>query len=136
MRLALVLLCLLLAGCDTPSPRYLGAERMDVTHEGVDYIVYRIDDRVQVIRLGSALGVPPEALVRGFRQAARQATGCRIHKVYTGFQVSVIDLRLLCGRTPAEAAEDDDDQPLPPARPAPQPAALSPPGRGASSSPA
>ena len=117
-----VLLSLAVAGCNTPSPRFLGAERREVTYEGVDYIVYRMDDRAQAIRLGSAVGVPADELVRGFRRAARQATGCRTHKVYTNFQVSVIDFRLLCGRgNPA---------------PAPAPAETVSPPPSASSSPA
>lgn len=101
---ALLSVALLAAACNTPSPGFLGAERLEIAYQGVDYVIWRKGERVEAIRLGSALGVAPEALVEGFRGATEAATGCRTHKIHTGFQVSVIDFRLLCPRTPGPAA--------------------------------
>ena len=67
----------LLAGCATPAPAFLGAERRDVTVGGIAFTVYRDGSSAEVIRRGY-LGRAARAGVRPLiYEAAEVATGCR-----------------------------------------------------------
>jgi hypothetical protein len=72
---ALVLL-VALAACDSPSPRFAGAERSQVSQDGRDYVVYRAGSDVQVIRLGYARRGEHAAIRGAMPQVAALATGC------------------------------------------------------------
>ncbi|MFT4013580.1 MAG: hypothetical protein QM682_09285 [Paracoccus sp. (in: a-proteobacteria)] len=77
MRDLLILPLLLLAGCASPAPVFMGATRHDVTLDGIRFAVFHKENEAEVIRLGYLARkqrVPvPELMMR----AAAQATGCR-----------------------------------------------------------
>jgi hypothetical protein len=68
----------LLAACASPAPEMFGAARSAVTLQGIEFIVFQKDDRVEVVRMGY-LTRAQRAPVPGLMiQAAEQATGCRV----------------------------------------------------------
>ena len=80
MRQALVFLSVLLAltACDSPTPGMARGEKTEVTIDGSRFSVYRIDDRVEVIRT-SREWRPDWAVAQAKAQMAiRQATGCKV----------------------------------------------------------
>ncbi len=71
-----LVLLIALAACDSPSPRYAGAERFEVSQDGRDYVVYRAGSEVQVIRMGYARRGEHGAIRAAMPVVAAQATGC------------------------------------------------------------
>lgn len=70
---------LLLAACGaSPAPQFMGATRTEVTRGGIDFVVFRRDERAEVVRLGyltrAGRAPVPDLMV----QAAEEATGCRV----------------------------------------------------------
>lgn len=82
MRLALVLLVLsVLAGCAaSPAPGFIGASRQRVTRGGHDYVLYRRDNRVEVIRLGYAWPGEHQEIQAAMISLIPDLTGCRLWK--------------------------------------------------------
>lgn len=78
MRVILFLIWpLLLAACASPAPEFLGAERQDVTVDGIAFTVFRKGDEAEVIRRSGYLMPAERALAFAlFPRAAEQATGC------------------------------------------------------------
>lgn len=71
-----LVLLLALAACNSPSPRYAGAERFEVSQDGRDYVVYRAGSDVQVIRMGYARRAEHAEIRGAMPQVAARATGC------------------------------------------------------------
>lgn len=72
-----LLLILLVLGCTSPAPGFLGAPRRDVTVDGMRFAVYPRLTEAQVIRLDPA-GRADSGLMAGrMIRAAEQATGCQ-----------------------------------------------------------
>lgn len=75
----MVLILTMLAGCvASPAVHMFGAERHDITLQGIDFTVFRKGDQVEVIRLGYlsyAARAPVPALMR---EAVFRTTGCRL----------------------------------------------------------
>lgn len=69
-------LLILLAACDSPTPRMIGAERHEVTRGGYDYVLYRRDRDVEVIRLGYAPRGAHQAIRATMISLIRDVTGC------------------------------------------------------------
>jgi hypothetical protein len=68
----------LLAACASPAPQYFGAERQEVTLEGISFTVFTRANSAEVIRHGyltRAARVPVAALMA---TAAEQASGCQV----------------------------------------------------------
>lgn len=76
MRLVVPLLALLLAGCASPSPRFLGADPVTIERGGVEHRVYVAGGEAQVIRLGSTRGRSDAALRDLYEGLVIAATGC------------------------------------------------------------
>ncbi|MDE3121758.1 MAG: hypothetical protein KGK00_08285 [Paracoccaceae bacterium] len=74
-RLSLIL-CLLLAGCDSPAPAMFGAHVVHVTREGRAYSVYRRGDWVEVIRFGWADRRDRAAIRQQMVALIPEVTGC------------------------------------------------------------
>lgn len=95
----LLLIVLSLAGCNSPSPRFMDSPHQDVTLEGSRFSVWRDGDRVEVIRIS------PEALPRLSVVLARaevaieRTTGCRVWSGTLKGDQSVVTARLACGGT-------------------------------------
>lgn len=69
-------LILLLSACASPAPGFMGAQRHDVTLDGIRFAVFQRESEAEVIRLGY-LTRKARAEVPGLMmQAAAQATGC------------------------------------------------------------
>lgn len=78
MRLSPLLIAVLISACASPSPRFFGAERRDVTVEGSRFAVFQRADEVEVHRISREF-LPKEStvLTRAIR-AIEQATGCPV----------------------------------------------------------
>ena len=78
MRLPVLLLAVAVAACTSPSPRFMGAERLDVTVDGSAFAVFRRADEVEVHRTSREF-LPKESVVltRAIR-AIEMATGCPV----------------------------------------------------------
>jgi len=71
-------MCLVLAGCATPAPQFMGATRSEVRLGGIDFVVFHDRDRAEVVRLGyltRAQRAPVPALMVA---AAERASGCHV----------------------------------------------------------
>lgn len=76
MRLITLALLTLISACASPAPGFIGAERRDVTVDGIRFAVFQRESEAEVIRLGY-LTRKERAPVPGLMmQAAGQATGC------------------------------------------------------------
>jgi hypothetical protein len=76
MRPLLLLVCL--AACDSPAPRFIGAERTELQRGAFTYVVYRRDNRAEAIRLGYAPMAERAAIAAGMPGIIAEATGCRV----------------------------------------------------------
>lgn len=75
---ALPLLLLALAGCGAqPTPAMLGAERLEASRGGHDYVLFRKGNRVEVIRLGHARSGEHAAIRETMHALIPEVTGCR-----------------------------------------------------------
>lgn len=69
---------LLLAACDSPSPRFIGAERTEVQRGNFTYVVYATETAVEVIRLGYASPTRRGAMRADMEALMSEVTGCRV----------------------------------------------------------
>ncbi|QBX34884.1 hypothetical protein E4191_09305 [Paracoccus liaowanqingii] len=77
MQMVSFLMILVLMGCASPSPGFLGAARQDVTVEGMRFAVYARATEAQVIRLDRMRRPDRGHVAPRMLRAAEQATGCR-----------------------------------------------------------
>lgn len=73
----LLILCLLACGAQ-PAPGMLGAARHETRVGGHDYVLYRKQDRVEVIRLGSAFGEDHALIRANMIGVVTGLTGCDV----------------------------------------------------------
>lgn len=67
----------LLAGCGAQtSPLMFGADRIEVTRDGRDYVVFQKDDRVEIVRRGYARRGEHQAIMATMVDILPEATGC------------------------------------------------------------
>jgi hypothetical protein len=85
-----------LTACSSPSPRYLGVTPIRTTEGGARYDIYRREDRVQVLRLDSALSVGDRTLVETAYRVVERETGCTGVHPPERFDNTVMDLRVVC----------------------------------------
>lgn len=81
MRLPVLILpvVLMLMACGAqPGPMFFGAERHDLTLDGIHLVVFRKEDHVEVIRLGYLSRAGRDAVPALMERAAVQATGCMV----------------------------------------------------------
>ncbi len=70
---------LLLAACGAqPTPGLFGADRVTVTRDGRDYVVFQKDDLVEVIRLGHARRGDHQVIRAQMIALIPEVTGCRL----------------------------------------------------------
>lgn len=70
---------LLLAACGAqPTPAMWGAQRVDVTRDGRQYVVFHDEKRVEVIRLGYAVRGEHQGIRATMIDLIPEATGCRL----------------------------------------------------------
>lgn len=68
----------LLSACVSPAPDYFGATRHEVTRGGIDFVVFRKADEVEVVRLGYLSRGERAAVPRLMAEAAEEVTGCGV----------------------------------------------------------
>ena len=70
-------LLFLLAACGAqPAPQFFGATRSEITLEGIDFVVFRKEDRAEVIRMGYLTLAERAPVPRLMEEAVRRTTGC------------------------------------------------------------
>ncbi|WP_339108166.1 hypothetical protein [Thioclava sp. GXIMD4216] len=78
-------LCLALAGCGAqPAPQFFGAERHDITLEGIRFVVFDRGGDAEVIRLGYLRLRERDRVPALMRQAVEVSTGCKVAGPSTG----------------------------------------------------
>jgi len=78
-RLPLFLLCAALAACGAqPAPHMMGAERIEVTRDGRQYVLFRKVNQVEIIRLGWAARGEHQAIRATMIGLIPELTGCRL----------------------------------------------------------
>lgn len=78
-RLVAPCLAFVLAACGAqPAPEFFGAERLEITRDGRDYVVFFTDRRVEVIRLGWASAGEHQAIRATMIALIPEVTGCRL----------------------------------------------------------
>ena len=75
-RSLLLLAMLILAGCASPAPGFIGAPRHDITLDGVDFAVFVNPNEAEVIRLGYLRRKDRDRIPGLMMQAAAKASGC------------------------------------------------------------
>lgn len=98
MKRCLILICVL-AGCNTPTAEFYGAETKTVQVDGSTYKVFVKDGRAQAIRTNSELNYRKGAEARVTR-AIEQASGCKVSGDLTGDPV-LASASLSCRGRPA-----------------------------------
>lgn len=78
MRWPLLVLCLGLAGCDSPSPQFMGAPQAEVTVDGMRFSVHRRGDAVEVYRLGFIFRPSEAEVLAKAERAILMTTGCAV----------------------------------------------------------
>lgn len=73
-----IVLLLLPCACVSPAPDYFGAVRSDVSRGGIDFVVFRMGDGVEVVRRGYLARPQRAAVPRLMAEAAEAATGCAV----------------------------------------------------------
>lgn len=74
---AVLILILFLAGCASPAPRFIGAERQDITLEGIRFAVFQQGTDAEVIRLGYLTRAQRAKVPELMEIAVMRSTGCR-----------------------------------------------------------
>jgi hypothetical protein len=91
-----VVLLVLLAGCDSPAPSMMRAERHEVVRNGRDYVVYQTRDSVEVIRLGYARRGEHMQIRADMIDMIPVVTGCQIDEASVQGDSGEIRGRLRC----------------------------------------
>jgi hypothetical protein len=86
-----------LAGCDTPSPRFMSGERRAVSVDGTAFTVYRTGDSVEVYRTTPQLLPRRSVVFASAERAIRQATGCAVADGSLLGDVALMQATLDCG---------------------------------------
>lgn len=87
-----------LAACDaSPAPQFFGAERTEVSRDGRRYVVYRKDDRVEVIRLGYARSGEHADIRAAMIALIPEVTGCALRESTLQGDSGEMRGRLTCG---------------------------------------
>lgn len=77
-QLCLLLLCCVLAACGAqPTPALWGATRFEVSREGRDYVLFKKDNQIEVIRLGWAKRGEHQAIRATMISLIPEVTGCQ-----------------------------------------------------------
>jgi len=95
MRYSLILL-LLTACANSPSPKLIGATRTETTVEGRTFVVYRKDTIAEVVRLGWAGAEERQGMRERMIRAAEQATGCTANEGSAEGDDGELKVRLRC----------------------------------------
>ena len=74
----LAALLLMLTACASPSPRFMGGERTEITIEGMAFTVFRRGSEVEVYRTGFAVLPRQRDVFTRAITAIETATGCRV----------------------------------------------------------
>lgn len=69
---------LLLSACATPAPRFFGATRHEVTRGGIDFVVFHLGNRAEVVRKGYLARPARDKVPALMIEAAAAATGCKV----------------------------------------------------------
>ncbi|WP_245873073.1 hypothetical protein [Albidovulum inexpectatum] len=64
--------------CVSPAPDFFGAERHDLTLDGIDFVVYHKGSEVEVVRMNYLPRAQRAHVPALMRQVAERATGCRV----------------------------------------------------------
>ncbi|MBD3679882.1 MAG: hypothetical protein HUJ27_15965 [Rhodobacteraceae bacterium] len=92
----LLLLALVLPGCDSPSPAFMGAAPTRVTVGGMEFRVFAKGNRAEVHRVSRQWKpAKAEVFARG-AIAAELATGCRVVPNSIGGDEAIVTLKLDC----------------------------------------
>lgn len=84
MKCVMIAFCAALAACGAqPAPEFFGAERVEVVRAGRSYVLYRKDDRVEVIRLGYARPGEHHAIRATMIALVPEVTGCRLSSYFS-----------------------------------------------------
>lgn len=79
IRILSLFLFLCLASCGAqPAPHMFGAERIEASRGGRDYVVFKKGDRVEVIRLGWANPGEHQAIRATMIALIPEVTGCKL----------------------------------------------------------
>ncbi|MEM6974203.1 MAG: hypothetical protein AAF577_15500 [Pseudomonadota bacterium] len=87
---------LMLAACSSPGVGFLGVEPVAIAHDGVRHDVYVARGQVQLIRMGSTLGLSEASLSELYQALVVRATGCRVDRRTVSMDHSVMTARLIC----------------------------------------
>lgn len=93
-------LSLPLAGCDSPSPRFAGAERHEVRVGGSTFTVFRKDDEVEVYRTSMEVLPRLSVVLANAQTAIVQGTGCAVREGSLTGDPALIRARLNCTGAP------------------------------------
>lgn len=96
MRHSLLVSCLLLIGCDSPSPWMRDAIPHETEAGGYRFTVWQLDDKVEIIRHGMAARTDQPDLRALMAQAARDTTGCRLRPGSVSGDTGVLRAQLIC----------------------------------------
>ena len=90
------MLVLLLAACASPSPKFMGAERQDISVGDRQFTMYRQGSAVQLIRHGFATPSERARLLVLMPAVVQAQTGCTVIPNSVTGDAGVMQARLRC----------------------------------------
>ncbi len=96
MRSVLIILALLLAACDSPSPWLASGTQHAITLEGIEFTVWQKGDQVEIIRHGFLRPKDQRRIRPLMQEAARRTTGCDLRPGSVEGDTGVLRARLDC----------------------------------------
>jgi len=72
---------LLLAACDSPSPRFIGSPKAEVEAGGMRFSIHRRGDAVEAYRLGFIFRPSEAQVLINATRAIELSTGCQVKKL-------------------------------------------------------
>ncbi len=96
-RAGLIFLAMALVGCNQPSPQLWGARSVQTQAAGYDMTLWRLDNRVEIIRHGYAPRRDQPMLRPAMAQAIVDVTGCALRPGSLEGDTGVLRATLNCG---------------------------------------
>jgi hypothetical protein len=100
MRLCILILCILLIACDSPSPDMRGGARFETEIDEIKVTIWKKRDKVEIIRHGFAYGQESHSIMCVMVQAAGEKTGRRLRPETINGDAGVLRARFACDAAP------------------------------------
>lgn len=93
---ALTTLVVMIAACASPSPAFFGAQKTEVTRDGMRFAVFQKGETAQAIRLGYANRAARRDMAMRLAVVMEEVTGCKIRQSTLAGDTTELRAKLTC----------------------------------------